>query len=105
MDEAAREQFAQHLSAMALKEVRREIRSLDPDADMTFWRNAVQDEYHTLWLLPNAGISITLVEKVEFKNLSRSIGGGPGQWKGQKAEYRYLEARVKPLDRPVKNQR
>jgi hypothetical protein len=102
MDDSAREQLAQRLSALSLKDARNEIRALDPDANMAFWRNAVWDEYQTLWLLPNAQISITLVEKADFKDSNRRIGGGPGRYTAQKAEYRYIEARVTPLDRPVK---
>ncbi len=102
MDEAAREQLAQRLSAMNLKEVRNEIRSLDADADMVFWRNAVRDEYQTQWLLPNAGVSIILVEKNNLQASERAIGGGPGKWNAQKADYHYVEARVQPLTRPVK---
>jgi hypothetical protein len=103
MDEAAREQLAQRLSAMTLKEVRNEIRSLDADADMVFWRNAIRDETQTQWLLPNAGVSVILVEKNNLQDSDRKIGGGPGRWNAQKTEYRYVEARVNPLTRPVKN--
>lgn len=103
MDEAAREQLAQRLSAMTLKEVRTEIRSLDSEADMVFWRNAIQKEYRTLWRLPNLGVSVILVEKQELNDSDRPIGGGPGHWKARKVDYHYVEARVNPLDRAVKN--
>lgn len=103
MDEAARDQLARRLSAMSLKDVRKEIRALDPAANMAFWRNAIWDEYHTLWLLPNAGISVTLVEKATFENSRHAIGGGPRGTKATKANFRYIEARVAPLERPVKS--
>jgi len=102
MNEAERAQLAQRLSAMSLKDAHKEIRRLDPDADMVFWRNSVWDEYHTLWLLPNAGLSITLVEKAIFRDSGHAIGGGPRGWKARKAEFRYIEARVAPLERRVK---
>ena len=41
MDEAAREQLAQRLSAMSLRDAQKEVRALDPDADMKFWRNSI----------------------------------------------------------------
>ncbi|MBI5960753.1 MAG: hypothetical protein HY866_18585 [Chloroflexi bacterium] len=103
MDDIAREQLAKRLSALSLKDARKEIRSLDPDADMAFWRNATWDEHQTLWLLPNAELSITLVEKTDFKDSNHQIGGGPGRYTAQKADYRYIEARVMPLERPAKN--
>lgn len=102
MNEAERAQLAQRLSAMSLKDARKEIRRLDPDADMVFWRNSVWDEVHTLWLLPNAGLSITLVEKANRNRGNRAIGGGPNGLKAEKVDYRYVEARVEPLKRPVR---
>jgi hypothetical protein len=102
MNEAEREQLAKRLSAMSFKDARKEIRRLDQDADMVFWRNSMWDEYHSLWLLPNAGLSITLVEKVNRGQGKREIGGGPSGWKAEKTDFRYVEARVDPLKRPVK---
>jgi len=102
MNEAERAQLAQRLSAMSLKDARKEIRRLDPGADMVFWRNSVWDEVHTLWLLPNAGLSITLVEKANRNQTNREIGGGPNGFKAEKVDYRFVEARVEPLERPVK---
>ena len=105
MDESARAQLAQRLKTLSLNNARKEIRALDPDAGMAFWRNTIWDEYHTLWLLPNAGLSVTLVEKEDLRDSTREIGGGPQGSKAQKAEFRYVEARVEPLDRPAKNSR
>ena len=101
MDEVAREQLAKRLSAMKFKQVRREIRALDPEAELKFYRNSVRDEYHTLWVLPNAGVSITLVEKVKVQETNRAIGGGPRGWRARKVEFNYIEARVEPLARPA----
>ncbi|MGQ9851006.1 MAG: hypothetical protein ACUVSU_13255 [Aggregatilineaceae bacterium] len=100
MDEAERERLARRLSAMKLSDVRKEIRALDRDAVLKYYRNAIWDEYHTLWLLPNAGVSITLVEKIRTKDGHREVGGGPRGWKAKDVEYVYLEARVEPLVRP-----
>jgi hypothetical protein len=100
MDEAAREQLARRLSAMKLSDVRKEIRALDRDAVLKFYRNSIWDEYHTLWLLPNAGVSITLVEKIRLRNGKKEVGGGPRGMKAKEAEYVYVEARVEPLTRP-----
>ncbi len=97
MDETAREQLAKRLSAMKLKQVRNEIRALDPDADLKFHRNAIWGEYHTRWVLPNAGVSITLVEKMDTQDSNKRIGGGPRGLKAQKIRFRYVEARVEPL--------
>jgi len=102
MNDAERAQLAQRLSAMSFKDARKEIRRLDPEADLVFWRNSVWDEIHTLWLLPNAGLSITLVEKVIRNQAKHGIGGGPSGFKAEKADFRYVEARVEPLERPVK---
>jgi hypothetical protein len=101
MDEDAREQLAQRLSAMSLREAQREIRALDPEADMKFWRNSVWGEYHTLFTLPNAELSITLVEQGVFSNSNRKVGGGPRGSKAKKIAFQYVGARVEPLTRPA----
>jgi hypothetical protein len=101
MDDDARSQLAQRLSALSFKDARKEVRALDPQADMKYWRNAIWDEIHTLFTLPNAGLSVSLVEKAESKNSNRTIGGGPRGLKGKKVTYKYVEARVELLDRPA----
>ncbi len=101
IDEAAREQLARRLSAMKLKDVRKEIRALDPDAILKYYRNAIWDEYHTLWVLPNAGLSITIVERTTISDSNKEIGGGPRGMKAKKVEYVYIETRVEPLLRPA----
>jgi hypothetical protein len=102
MNEAEREQLAQRLSAMSLKEARNEIRRLDPDASLKFYRNSIWDEYHTLWLLPNAGLSIILVEKVDLEESKREDATRPKGNKQTSVTYEFVEARVDPLTRPVK---
>ncbi|GEM_PF-952335 len=101
MDEAAREQLAKRLSAMSLREAQHEIRRLDPQAEMKFWRNAVRNEQHTLWVLPEQGVAVTLVERESRAPSNREIGGGPRGSKAQRASYEYVEARVAPLNRPA----
>ena len=100
MDEAAREQLAKRLSAMSLREAQRELRQLDPEAEMKFWRNAVRNEQHTLWVLPQQGVAVTLVERESLSPSDREIGGGPRGTKAQRTSYEYVEARVAPLTRP-----
>lgn len=94
-------QLAQRLSALSFEEARREIRHLDPDADMKFFRNSYWDEYHTLFLLPNRNLSITLVEKSTVETTNRRDYSGPKDRKRQKVAYNYIEARVSPLQRPA----
>ena len=104
MNESERQQLAKRLTAMTWKQVRREIKQLDRDANMKFFRNSYWDEFQTLYLLPNEGLQITLVEKVD-----RDGGEGPYYGammmlkKRQKVQYRYVEARVEEIDRPVGN--
>lgn len=101
MDGATREQLAQRLSALSFKDAQKEIRALDPKADMKYFRNAIWHEYHTLFTLPNAGLSITLVEKGQLEETRHKIGGGPRGLKAEKAAFTYTEARVEPLTRPA----
>jgi hypothetical protein len=101
MDDAQREQLAARLQAMDLRKAIREIRTLDNDANMKFWRNSIWDEYQTVFELPKLGVKVILVEKGTFEESKREVGGGPTGWKAQKAEYEYVEARVQPFA-PVK---
>ncbi len=101
MDEAAREELAQRLSKMTLRQAVREMRNIDPDANMVFWRNAIWDEIHTLFLLPNKGVEVRLVEKSTESEPLREIGGGPRGTKARRADYEYVGARVVPLSRPA----
>jgi hypothetical protein len=101
MDEAEREQLAQRLSAMSLRDAQKELHALDPDVDMKFWRNSIWGEYHTLFTLPNAGLSITLIETDEVQDSKKNIGGGPRGSKAQKITYHYQGARVDVLTHPA----
>jgi hypothetical protein len=101
MDGTAREQLAQRLSALSFKDAQKEIRALDPDADMKYFRNAMWHEYHTLFTLPNAGLSVALVEKEQLEESRHRIGGGPRGLRAEKAAFTYTEARVEPLTRPA----
>ena len=101
MDEAAREQLARRLSAMKLKDVRKEIHALDADAILKYYRNAMWDECHTLWVLPNAGLSITIVERATVSDSNKEVGGGPRGMKTKKVAFAYVETRVEPLLRPA----
>ena len=103
MDENARERLAQSLSAMSLKDARKEIYRMDPDAELKYYRNSIWNEYHTLFLLPNQGLSITLVEKQDKDTLKKADAASATQnRKKQSVEFTYVEARVAPLTRPVK---
>ncbi|MBN1681026.1 MAG: hypothetical protein JW966_12125 [Anaerolineae bacterium] len=101
MDDTQRQALAERLSTMPYKKLRKEMRRLDPDADMQYWRNAVWDEYHTLYVLPNVGLTITLVEKTDVEQTDKRDFSGPPDRKKQKIDYQYIEARVAPVDRPV----
>jgi hypothetical protein len=101
MDEAAREVLSRRLSEMKLRQAIREIRSMDRDANMVMWRNSMWNEYHTKFLLPNAELTIILVEKNTVVNSKHEIGGGPEGAKAQDVDYHYVEARVTALERPA----
>jgi hypothetical protein len=101
MDEAQREELAERLQKMDLRSAVREIRTLDKDANMKFWRNSIHHEYQTVFELPNLEVNVVLVEKGTFETSNRKVGGGPSGWKAVKAEYDYVEARVQPFA-PVK---
>lgn len=101
MDDAAREALAQRLSAMDFRAAVREMRAIDPGANMVFWRNSMWDEFLTRFLLPNAQLTVTLVEKRNVTESKKRFGGVPTNNKVQKFDYEYVGARVEPLDRPA----
>ncbi len=102
MDETAREKLAQRLSALSLKDARKEIYRMDPDSELKFFRNSIWDEYHTLFLMPNQGLSVTLVEKRDKDTLSKADpASATKNRKKQAIDYNYVEARVAPLARPA----
>jgi hypothetical protein len=101
MDTIESQQLAQRLSAMSLKDARKEVFRLDPDAVMKFYRNSIWDEFHTLFLLPNLGLSLRLVEKADIEISDDAVAANPGDRKKLDVAYKYIEARVEPLTRPV----
>ncbi|HML25069.1 MAG TPA: hypothetical protein PKD09_25680 [Aggregatilinea sp.] len=100
MNETERDQLAQRLSAMSWKDARKEMRRIDPDAVMKLFRNSYHDEYRTLYLMPNQGISVTLVEKQDADVTDKPVISAPGE-KKMSVSYDYVGARVAPLERPV----
>jgi hypothetical protein len=102
MDETAREKLAQRLSALSLKDARKEIYRMDPDTELKFFRNSIWDEYHTLFLMPNQDLSVTLVEKRDKDTLNKvDPASATRNRKKQEIDYNYVEARVEPLTRPA----
>ncbi len=101
MTDAERQQLAERLSRLSLADARKEIRKLDRDATLKYFRNSMWDEYHTLWVLPNQDVAITLVEKADVDTLDRRDFTGPPSRRRLGVQYRYVEARVEPLRRPV----
>jgi hypothetical protein len=98
MDDTQRAQLAERLQAMDMRKAMREIRALDKDANMKFWRNSMWHEIQTVFELPTLGVKVILVEKGVFKEIDREVGGGPNGLKARKAEYEFVEARVLPFE-------
>ena len=102
MDETARERLAQRLSAMSLKDARKEVFRMDPDSELKFFRNSIWDEYRTLFLMPNLGLSVTLVEKQDKSALGEADPASASKRrKKQNISFNYVEARGTPLTRPA----
>jgi len=101
MNDVERQQLTDRLSGLSFNEAHREVRKIDREAVLKHYRNSVWDEYHTLWLLPNEGLEITLVEKSDIDTLNqREYGAPPGQ-RRLGVTYQYVGARIEPLARPV----
>jgi hypothetical protein len=85
MNEKERQQLAEKLAAMTYDKARKEVKRLDPDADLKLWRTSVNDsEYHTTYDCPNLEARVILVEEMrEFDKHGKVM-----------AEYYYVEARV-----------
>jgi len=101
MNETERQQLADRLSGMSFRNAHREMRRIDRDAVLKYFRNSMWDEYHTLWLLPNEGLEITLVEKADVGMLNKRDFSGPPTRRKEGVAYEYAEARIEPLERPV----
>jgi hypothetical protein len=54
---------ADKLVGLKIGKARGQIRRLDPDSQLQMYRVGVQDELLTRFVLPNLGVSITLVEE------------------------------------------
>ncbi|HEX3049508.1 MAG TPA: hypothetical protein VHP83_02555 [Aggregatilineaceae bacterium] len=78
MDEAERQQFAQRLSALSLKDARKELMKLDRSLKLKYYRNSIWDEFHSLYLLPQLGVSVTLVEKEDRDAMTTGVAASPG---------------------------
>ncbi len=101
MDDTARQDLARQLGEMTVRKAMRTVRGMERDANMIMWRNAIWHEYHTVFLLPTEGLTITLVEKNTVVASEHEIGGGPEGSKAQDVEFTYIEARVTELERPA----
>jgi hypothetical protein len=102
MDAVERERLAQRLSTLSLKDARREMRRLDPGAELTIFRNSMWGEYHTVFVLPTVSVKVILVERVDLKQMDLPEYSGPrGARKRQAVEYSYIEARVQSLNRSL----
>lgn len=94
MNEQERQQLAEHLAKMSYSKARGEIRRLDTAANLKYWRNAIHNEWHTLYELPTVGLRVTLVEKAE-----RTPIGNIYTFPAEKVKPIYVEARVEALQR------
>ncbi|MFP4322631.1 MAG: hypothetical protein ACLFTK_09270 [Anaerolineales bacterium] len=94
MNEKERQALAEHLASLKYKRARAEIRKLDTDARLKYWRNAIHNEWHTTYELPNVGLRVTLVEvprREPVKHTDRHIAHL------ERVTPEYVEARVENL--------
>jgi hypothetical protein len=91
MNEQERQALAEHLAKMSYRKARAEVRRLDKDANLKYWRNSVKNEWHTLYELPNQKVRVILVEVPKKEPLPNS--------RLEKVEPVYVEARVEALAR------
>lgn len=92
MDEQDRQSLAKHLAGMKLGKARAEIRRLDPEATLKYFRNAIgKNEWHTSYELPNIGLKVTLVEEPRKVPMMGTYL--------VRSKPVYVEARVEPLTR------
>ncbi len=94
MNDKEKETLAKHLAGLKYKRARAEIRKLDTDAVLKYWRNAIHKEWHTLYELPNVGLRVTLVEipkRTPIQRTERHIA------QLERVEPEYVEARVEDL--------
>lgn len=100
-EETEREVLARHLSNLAFGDAIREIGHVDCDANMVMWRNPTGDEFHTVFLLPNAELTITLVEKNTVVCSENGIGEALKGVKARHSDIRYVDVRITDLERVV----
>lgn len=73
MNDQERLKLAEHLAKMKFGRARSEIRRLDTDAKLKYFRNSFGTRrWHTMYELPNEGVKVTLVEQAEEKPLPDS---------------------------------
>lgn len=72
MNDQELQNYAQHLASLSYKKARAEVRKLDTSANLKYWRNAVKNEWHTVYELPKVGLKVTLVELPERETLEKS---------------------------------
>lgn len=89
LNEQDQRELAEKLAKLSYRKARREIRRLDPEANLKLWRNGVgPGEIHTMYELPTYGVRVILVEQGHGKMNDRG---------GIRKSYLYTEARVEPL--------
>ncbi|NJL94563.1 MAG: hypothetical protein HC915_12990 [Anaerolineae bacterium] len=78
MSEQEMKDLAEHLAKMRMKRARNEIRRLDTEARLKFWRNAVgMQEWHTTYELPGLGVRVVLVENRCIRPPAKRAWCGP----------------------------
>ena len=90
LSEEEMQALADKLVGLKVNKARRQIRRLDPDSQLEYYRNGVQDELLTRFIMPNLGVSITLVE-------DPSAVPEKGDIVKLKATDTFVEARVEAL--------
>jgi hypothetical protein len=104
MDDTERQELADRLSGMdTLKAARKEIMRLDRRAELKIWRNSIWNEYHSLFVLPNQGVEITLIETMDTGQMNDLVASSHHDQKKLKVGFDYRGARVDPLRHRVKN--
>ncbi len=92
LNEVERQELAERLAQMNYKAARREIRRLDQEANLKYWRNSVRHEVQTVYELPSLGVRVTLIEDTETKPIAES--------NLVKRHFYYSEARVEAWTPP-----
>jgi hypothetical protein len=96
MTEQERQNLAERLAKVSYKKARAQVRSLDTQAKLKYWRNAIKHEWHTMYELPNMGLRVTLVEIPVREPISKQ---GPNGVHLVSVDPQYVEARVEEFKR------